>query len=84
MANPPFACGFCLGAASAADGTDISHCRCRMASCACAQADHVPTLELITRMAGYCHMTEAAVLHFHEHQRGQVVILQLSKGFLDI
>lgn len=69
MANPPFACGFCLGAASCADGATLNHCRCRMASCACAAANHVLTPELVTRMAGYCHMTEAAVLHFHNVER---------------
>lgn len=76
MPSAPYVCGWCLGAASSADGTDLAHCRCRgkygTVECACAAVDHVPTTALLERMAGFCHMTPELVQHYHEHQRGEV------------
>lgn len=84
MTTKPYYCGFCLGAPLCADGTDLAHCRCRLAQCACAQGDHALTPELVGVMAAYCGMTEVAVIHYHENQRESCQSASMSSPVMPI
>lgn len=78
--SQPFVCGWCLGAASSAEGADLAHMRCRgqyphtapgsPLECACAVGDHVLTGALAERMASFCHLTPELVRYYHVKQRG--------------